>query len=158
MIRKMTKVIGFMKVFKVIGNRLSHSIQHLQAEVEKEGQGTTSTLVKFEAELYCLSGALKKIQATDEEVFNTMQKMLELILSINYPKQKVLYTALKILSKSSIFFGSRVDLLQGAFKLLANCMQVKKFENEAAEAISNLCKNNKGFVIENLSDFVDCKF
>lgn len=154
LVYKLTKIMGFMKVFKVIGNRIGQSLQLLKAENEHSIQALT----KLEAELYCLVGSLKKINESDPETASTMQQMLELILTINYPKQKVLYTALKILSKSAAFFGTRADLLQAAFKLLASCIRDKKFENLCAEAISNLCKNNRGFVLENLTDFVDCIF
>lgn len=149
---KLTKVIGFMRVFTVIGARINVTIELL-----KQNDKNVEALSKLEAELYVLTGALKKINTNEPEMMETMQKMLELILTFNYPKQKVLYTALKILSKSSSFFGARGDLLQAAFKLLANCINEKKFEKLSAEAISNLCKSNRGFVLENLDDFVNCK-
>ena len=38
-----------------------------------------------------------------------------------------------------------------------NCLELPKFEDEAAEAISNLCHYNKKFVIENLTDFMICR-
>lgn len=154
LVYKISKLISFSSVFKVIGSRISTSIQLLQSEGE---QPTPNSIAKFEAELYCLSGALKSVPTDNPAVFEHMQKVLELTLSFNYPKDKILFTALKVLSKCSLFFGNRIDLLQSAFKFLANCVSNKKFEDEAAEAISNLCRNNKSFVIENLNDFVDCK-
>lgn len=153
MIQKIAKVYGFMRVFKVLAERLNVTLHQLQSQADTDN---SKSLSKFEAELYCLSGALKYINPEDPDTFTNMQKMLELILSLKYQKQKVLYTALKIITRSSHFFGTRSDLLQSAFKLLAECVHVKKFENEAAEAISNLCKNNKSFVIDNLEDFVAC--
>lgn len=154
LIYKICKLIGFSSVFKVIGNRISNSIQLLQSEGDTP---TPRSIAKFEAELYCLSGALKNVPTDNQEVFENMQRMLELILNFQFPRDKILLTALKVISKCSLFFGNRIDLLQAAFKFLANCVSNSKFENQAAEAISNLCKDNKSFVIENLNDFVDCR-
>lgn len=153
LIYRTTKAIGFMRVFNVLGARLSDSINQLS---NKEESGNSALLVKFEAELHCLSGALKNITTGDAETSDAIQQMLSIILNFECPKQKIVHTILSIVSKSSSFFGQRRDLLSKALKFLAACMDYKKFENEAAEAISNLCKSNKHFVMENLEDFMLC--
>lgn len=150
---KLTKILGFMKVFKVIAARLGESIVALS----KFEANQMKLLTKLEAELYILSGALKKVNENDPETVSAMQDMLRLILEIKYPRQKILFTAIKIIARSSCFFGNRIELLQLTFKMLAECINDKKFENAAAEAICNLCKNNRSFVLENLSDFVTCR-
>lgn len=152
--QKLSKILGFMKVFSVIAKRLDVTL----AKLKNESHSSLSWLSKLEAELYILSGALKKVNEHDPETTTAMQQMLNLILSISYPKQKILYTALKIISRSAAFFGSRQDLLREAFKLLATYIKEKKFENICAEAICNICKSNQGFVFENLNEFMECRF
>jgi hypothetical protein len=154
LMQKLSRILGFMKVYSVIAKRLEETLNLIK---DDQRFHTLKLLAKMEAELYILSGALKKVNENDPETSTAMQQMLELILTLNYPKQKILYTALKIVSRSSAFFGNRADLLQSSFKLLATYINDKKFENICAEAICNLCKNNRGFVQENLSDFVECK-
>lgn len=50
----------------------------------------------------------------------------------------------------------REDLLTTAFSLIDNCIQVPSFEDEAAKAAANICKNNPDFVIANISQFMSC--
>ena len=142
-----------MKVFSVIAKLLDQTL----GKLKNEEQNSLDMLSKLEAELYILSGALKKVNENDPETTTAMQKMLGLILSISYPKQKILYTALKIISRSAAFFGNNQDLLQAAFKLLSTCIKDKKFENISAEAICNICKSNQGFVFDNLNEFIACR-
>lgn len=153
LIQKLTKILGFMKVYNVVVKRMDETVVMLGSQKEYEHK---KVLAKLEAELYVLSGALKKVNENDPEIITAMQRLLAYILGIEFQKQKLLYTALKIIARSSAFFGSNSDLLQQAFKFLASCIREKKFENIAAEAISNLCKSNRGFVLQNLDDFVQC--
>ena len=152
LVYKIRSIIGFNRLFSVLGKRIEESLNGLKGENDVN----LNVLCKLEAELYCLSGALKKMDDKDADTVGTMQKMLELLFAFNYQKQRMLKTALKVVSRSSEFFGTRADLLQSGFKFLANCINITDLEDLASESISNLCKNNKGFVLENMNDFVDC--
>ena len=41
-----------------------------------------------------------------------------------------------------------------AFKFMSTCLSNTALKSTSAEAISYLCENNKHFVVENLSDFL----
>ena len=151
----MANVLGFKLVFKGIAESIHRTIQLLQQEAAN-GAISVSTEVRFESELFCVESILQGADHTDEETFTMLQQLLELVLAINYTKQKLLGTALEILVGCSKFFGQRLDLLQSAFKFLGNTIQFKSFEDNSAEAIANLCRDNKNFVLENISDFFDC--
>lgn len=155
MLGKLSKILSFMPVFSVIAAEMQNSIQQMQ-QPNINDDAMNQLLVKFEGELFCILSIVESMSEAADAEAATIQQMLELILNINYTKQKVLDTSLKIVSKCSNYFGQRTDLLQLAFKLLAKCISMPKFENEAAEAIANLCKNNKSFVISNLADFFEC--
>lgn len=156
-ISKISKLIGPIRVFSIIAKKMAVSISMLQQSQQTE-EAMSQALAKFEGELYCILGAMKNpVDSKNEEDIKMLQQMLQLVLSINFTKQKVLHTSLRIISKCSMYFGTRSDLLQLAIKLLANCINNPKFEEEAAEALSNLCKNNKSFVIDNLPDFFNCR-
>ena len=151
----MANVLGFKLVFKGIAESIHRTIQVFQQEAAN-GAISIGTEVRFESELFCIESILQGADHTDEETFTMMQQLLELVLAINYTKQKLLGTALEILVGCSKFFGQRLDLLQSAFKFLGNTIQFKSFEDNSAEAIANLCRDNKNFVLENISDFFDC--
>jgi hypothetical protein len=151
----MSNVLGFKLVFKGIAESIHRTIQALQQEAAN-GAISIATEVRFESELFCVESILQGADHTDQEAFTLVQQLLELVLAINYTKQKLLGTALEIMVGCSKFFGQRVDLLQSAFKFLGNTIQFKTFEDNSAEAIANLCRDNKSFVLENISDFFEC--
>lgn len=158
LLRKISKVIGFKNVFRLIANSIASSVHVLQSSNEMQENILIIAEAKLEAELHSVQAILTKADRNDEETFKMVQQLLELVLTMTYNKQILLGTALEIMVEGSEFFGSRVDMLQSAFKFLANCIQYPNFEDNAAEAISNLCKNNKHFVMENISDFFECTY
>lgn len=154
LVYKITKAIGFVRVYKVIGARIVHSLTELS---NKEETGNPLLISRLEGDLFCLTGALKFVNEYDPEAIEAVQQILDILLNINCPKQKVTFVILEIISKCSAFFGQRKELLSKAIKFLGSCITYEKFEDISAEAISNLCQRNKNFVIDHLDDFILCK-
>lgn len=153
LLKKMTQLIGFHDIFEVIAAQIKETVAALQNPENANKQ--ESLFILFEAQLFCANSLMRKTYDKSEAIYQQRQYFLEMVLCLNFTKHKILYTALRIISNSSEFFGSRIDLLQKAFKLLHLWIQNEKFESEAAEAMNNLCQNNKNFVIEKLQDFFD---
>jgi hypothetical protein len=109
LIRKVSRLLGFMYVFGLLAEKLKLTVVEMSSRNSEDGEFPLETVAKFESQLFCIYGILKKLPPEDinEDIQKAGTNMLELVLHTKLNNPNVLYTSLKIITKCSRFFGTR---------------------------------------------------
>lgn len=157
MIKDLTEMLGFSKIFGFVAPRIAESAEVIKKR-DPQANLEISILAKFEAELKCVSSMIHRVDPSIETDVKFVQNFLEFILQNDLPNDLLKEVVLKIISKSGPCFKGRADLLQISFKVVGEFNTHHTFEVLAAECMSSLCSENPEFVLQNIKDFLNCKF
>lgn len=156
MIKELTELVGFTKIFSFVAPRVSESGE-LMRKRNPQDQQYHSLIAKYEAELKCISSMIHKVDPTVQSDVKYVQGFLEYLLQTDAPDDVLKEAVLKIISKSGNCLQGRPDLLQASFKIVGDFNSKQTFEVLAAECMSSLCSDNPEFVLQNIKDFLNCK-
>jgi hypothetical protein len=158
MIKELTELVGFTKIFSFVAPRVSQSAEAMKNSAGESQEHPHSLIAKFEAELKCISSMIHRVDPKIESDVKLVQNFLEFILQTGAPNDLLKEAILKILSKAKGCFAGRPDLLQTSFKVIGEFNHKQSFEVLAAECMSSLCSDNPEFVLQNIKDFLNCNF